>query len=238
MRRVISFVIIISIFLAFSGSCKSARYRLAEKMIQEINQDISEAQQLINGANASMTETGSIYDEHIQKILAEFDSAYKNDTARIGRLYKNAKTANAISDSLYYYLQQLKDMMAEKAGGWMDSSKTAIENDQDLEIAENYFVRQKGGTNGEELRKMLETFEFKMRGLLIDKDGRPTPNAVKFYIDTKKERRDRDGVLKQWHEYYFEGVPVIAAITEITKFQNDVRNAQSEVTYYLYNQIK
>lgn len=61
--------------------------------------------------------------------------------------------------------------------------------------------------------------------------------TVKFNIDTDDPPIAKDGTKKSWQEYYFGGVPVIAAITEMTKFQNDVRNAQSEVTNHLFKQI-
>jgi gliding motility-associated protein GldM len=129
-------------------------------------------------------------------------------------------------------------MMATKADGWKEgSNKTGVENDQDLEIAEHYFVTDDKGKNGKALRDRLVKFQEDMKKLLIDEDGKPTPEAVKFEIDTRPEFVAHDGTKKEWHEYYFGGVPVIAAITEITKFQNDVRNAQSEVTNHLYKQI-
>lgn len=206
--------------------------------MREIDQDISRAQEIVDEHTVSVRDYNTLSRQRVQNTLDLFEQIYKTDTARAGRLYKNAKAANAIADSVYLYLQKLKNLMAEKAGGWLDSNKDGVERDEDLEIAENYFVIQDGGKNGKELRQRLEIFENRMKSLLIDKDGNATPDSVKFDIDTREEFTTRDGSKKEWHEYYFEDMPAIAAITELTKFQNDVRNAQSEVTYYLYNQIK
>lgn len=200
-----------------------------------VSADILKAFALVNGG---LEKTNTDYLAKNNLTMAAFTKAYSNDKEKAQKVYDNAMKANAEADKMYKELQDLKEMMALKADNWIEgSNKTAVNNDQDLEIAEHYFVTDEKGKNGKALRQRLEDFQAKMKGFLINEDGTPTPNAVKFDIDTRSEFKDKDGTKKEWHEYYFGGVPVIAAITEITKFQNDVRNAQSEVTNHLFKQI-
>jgi hypothetical protein len=162
---------------------------------------------------------------------------YATDSIRLKTLSSNAKSATILADSMYNYLQGIKETLARNAGGWTNESKNAVENDQDLVFPETYFIKQDSGKNGIELRNKLADYDKRMRNLAIDRNGKRV-NIMEFGIDTLNERRDRDGTKKAWHIYYFEGVPAIAAITEITKFQNDVRNAESEVIDVLYNEAK
>jgi gliding motility-associated protein GldM len=198
----------------------------------------NDIQKAFKQVGSGLENANTDYSNKSTKTMAEFDELYKKDSSRIKLLYENAQKATRIADSLYDYLQDIKEMMARKANGWTDSNKIAVDRDQDLEIAEDYFVKNDNGKNGKELRQKLEDFDRQMKNLLIDKNGKPTPEAADFKIDTKEERVDRDGTTKQWHEYYFGEVPVIAAITELTKFQNDVRNAEAEVIHYLSQQAQ
>jgi gliding motility-associated protein GldM len=201
-----------------------------------VSADILKAFALVNGG---LEKTNADYLAKNDATMEHFSAAYKNDQKRAQQFYDNARKANEAADRLFNDLQQLKETMADEADGWVaGTNKTAVMNDQDLEISENYFVTREKGKKGRELRQKLENFQKQMRGLLIDGEGRPAPNAASFAIDIEQTKENKkEGIKKQWHEYYFSGVPVIAAITELTKFQNDVRNAQSEVTNYLYKQI-
>jgi gliding motility-associated protein GldM len=163
---------------------------------------------------------------------------YAINPIRLKAIWGNAKTVTILSDSMYAYLQDIKETLARNAGGWMDESKNAIENDDDLVFPETYFVKQDSGKNGIELRNKLENFEKRMRDLAIDKTGKQVPLEMEYGFDTEKEKSNRDGKKIPWHVYYFEGVPAIAAITEITKFQNDIRNAESELLELLYKEAK
>lgn len=191
--------------------------------------------------NAKLTGTGLSrinlsYKTWADSFMLRFDELYGKDTVHIKALYGNAKAAIVLADSMYDYLQSIKEILARNAGGWRDESKNAVEEDQDLVFPETYFIIQDSGKNGIELRNRLEDYGMRMRSLAIDKKGKAV--SLKFTIDTQKEREDEDGNVKRWHEYYFGEVPVIAAITEITKFQNDVRNAESEVLNLLYKEAK
>jgi hypothetical protein len=197
----------------------------------DLESDLKSAFLLVN---SGLEKTNGDYHAKRDTTIKALEALYRKDSARVEKFYGNALKAIELSDTLYNYLQNIKEMMARQAGGWTSPEKITVENDQDLEIPERYFVKQNNGKNGEELREKLEDYERMMKGLVINKIGAPVPRAVQFDIDNRKEYKDREGEIKLWHEYYFAGVPVIAAITELTKFQNDVRNAESEVVRYLY----
>jgi gliding motility-associated protein GldM len=199
-----------------------------------VSADILKAFALVNGG---LERTNGDYNTKNSSTMDAFAKLYDLNQAKAEKVYNNAKAANAYANQVYNDLQRIKEMLAREAKGWLDSTKVAVEEDQNLEIAENYFVTKEKGKYGIELRKKLDDFQKKMRDFVIDEKGNKMPNAVSFQIDVLEKRKDKEGTEKKWHEYYFQGVPVIAAITEITKFQNDVRNAQSEVSKVLMSQV-
>ena len=48
---------------------------------------------------------------------------------------------------------------------------------------------------------------------------------------------DKEGIKKSWEQKNFEGVPVTAIVTILSKIQNDNKNAEAEVTKYLLGKI-
>ena len=200
-----------------------------------VSADILKAFALVNGG---LEKTNGDYSAKNGLTMNAFTKVWSDDKTKAQKVYTNAQAANAEADRMFAELQQIKEDLAKEAKGWSNESHTAVEDAQNTEIAEQHFVTFQNGKNGKELRQKLIDFQAKMKSLLINEEGKPMPDAVEFAIDTQEEYVDKkDKTKKKWHEYYFGGVPVIAAITEITKFQNDVRNAQSEVTNHLFKQV-
>ena len=59
---------------------------------------------------------------------------------------------------------------------------------------------------------------------------------IKTSLSTDVPQRDIS-LLKNWQEYHFESMPAIAAITLLTKIQNDVHYVEGEVLHSLANNI-
>lgn len=185
---------------------------------------------------ASLTATNDLYRERTISIMDSLAHLYVVDPIRLKTIWGNAKTATILSDSMYFYLQDIKEKLAAKANGWTNQAKTTVDHDEDLSISQDFFIKRDGGKKGIELRNKLESFDKRMSSLAIDRNGNPV--RIEFGIDSQEEKKDRNGNKIPWHIYYFQDVPAIAAITEITKFQNDVRNAEGEVIDLLYKEAK
>lgn len=52
-----------------------------------------------------------------------------------------------------------------------------------------------------------------------------------------KVPRHKNNLGKNWQEYMFENMPVAAAVTLLSKLQNDVRYAEGEVLHTLVSNI-
>ncbi|MGZ5244975.1 MAG: type IX secretion system motor protein PorM/GldM [Bacteroidia bacterium] len=196
-----------------------------------VSADILKAFALVN---TSLEVTNTSFQNKNQDLMKNFSKVYEDDKTKAEKVYNNAQAAVTEANTMYKYLADVKDQMAALAGGWVDETKTNVVDQANTEVPANFFINQK---KAEEVKAKLAAFETKMKTFLIDEEGKPMPNAVIFNIDTNDPPKAKDGTQKNWESYYFEGVPVIAAITELTKFQNDVRNAQAEVTNHLFKQV-
>lgn len=86
---------------------------------------------------------------------------------------------------------------------------------------------------GEDLRKKLE--EYKQNMLSID----PTIRAQfekNFPVNTVPPL-SLEGKQKDFTQSFFHMTPTVAALTMLSKFQNNVKNAESEIVTYCHNQI-
>jgi hypothetical protein len=170
-----------------------------------------------------LSNINNSYNSKIDKLLDSMKAKSKVDSLRWGKYSKNAEKAKSGSQLMYNYLARIKDTLARKSGGWFDSSKTTVEDDKNLEVSTVYFLNE---GKGKILRDSLKSF--------INMMGNLSEHNIMIKIDITDPPKSKDGDQKTWEEYYWEGVPSRAAITELTKFQNDVRNSETEVISYLY----
>lgn len=101
------------------------------------------------------------------------------------------------------------------------------------------------GTNGKagELKKRLEEFR---DGLLNEKYYNPAKKkedierikkAIYPTINTGKQKSIKSGEEVDWEMFYFFHLPIPAALTELTKWQNNVRSVEGEMIKYFLEQV-
>ena len=90
-------------------------------------------------------------------------------------------------------------------------------------------------TKGEGKRLKDRLDQYKKNMLAID----PVINAQfehSFPVSTHPPRT-QDGTKKDFTQAFFHMTPTIAAITILSKFQNNIKNAENEIVTYCHNQI-
>jgi len=96
-----------------------------------------------------------------------------------------------------------------------------------------------GDNNDKEAKKLKKELDEYRDALLkmVDKRDIGIINSINATIDTKAPKME-GGKTESWESEHFEHLPLIAVTTIMSNLQNNVRNAESEVTKYLYNQIE
>jgi len=155
------------------------------------------------------------------------------------------------ADQLYYDLQELKVEIIKSCDGDNAPSLTPIE----LYIGEKrekkptynidgYLIKGRDNINtpaklmiykgkGEELRKKIENY----KDFLISKTDDPT--VKDFFMNTlnTEPRLDILGTHITWESYHFENLPMIAVIANLSKMQNDIRIAETDILQDLLARI-
>ncbi len=122
-----------------------------------------------------------------------------------------------------------KDLMLAAGGDKNDPSK-GFKEDQ-LDAATRIFVK-KG--RGKELLQLLT--EFKNNVLKRDSAiGREFATSLPINLDKPKSTTGDNK--KNWEESYFHMVPTIAALTILSKFQNDIKVSENKVVTFCHEQV-
>lgn len=134
---------------------------------------------------------------------------------------------------LYAYIDTLKLSIVRQADG--DAGNVDdIKNLDDLEAAAVVMLAP-GTGKGAELRKKIDTFREYMCSFIADTTKRENIERMLSTTVVKRAASNLDS--KVWEESMFENMPVVAAVTLLTKLQNDVLYSEGEVLNQLLTNV-
>ncbi len=145
----------------------------------------------------------------------------------------HAAKAKALSDGLNTYIEGLKKELKTEADSKIVEGKEQFKED-DLEAATRLFGNGEGGKNrGVELERKLKEYRTAMLAI--------SPEIAKEFETSLSvdgaPATGQDGKVKPFTDAYFHMVPTLAGLTLLSKFQNNVKNSENQVTTYCHNQI-
>jgi gliding motility-associated protein GldM len=145
-----------------------------------------------------------------------------------------AQQAKKLSDDLNTFIESIKKQLKEEAGLKMVDGQEQFKED-DLEAATRLFGNGPGGKNlGPQFQQQLNDYRAKM--LNIDPAIKAQFEAT-FPVEQIDKIKGQDGKEKEFTEAYFHMTPTVAALTLLSKFQNNVKNGENLVTTFCHNQI-
>ena len=166
-----------------------------------------------------------------QRVYNDFNNAAKENPKKAGELNKEVLKVKASSDSLYNYIFSLKELIVKLADG-PEGDVNNIKAQENLNFAAELMITKKHGTD---LKKAIEAYRNSLLAL-IDPSNKELIASINQSLSTSPPPA-KEGSTPSWEESKFEGYPLIAVITLMSKIQSDVRNAESDVIHHLYAQI-
>jgi gliding motility-associated protein GldM len=166
-------------------------------------------------------------------IYEAFEQKVSNDP-KAEPYQQKALMAKAISEELVTEIDKLYHEMMEESGSIKneETGKMELKTDRDTETPTLLLVnRKKGYDLQDKINVAREKFLELYGEAKVNKEASMPLRA--FDDDIPKE----GGVKKDWVIYNFSDVPVIAAMTILSKLKNDVKSAESDVIEYLSSQI-
>jgi gliding motility-associated protein GldM len=182
----------------------------------------------------SLTATNTTINRSTETIMKSLEDKMSDPTSRIkaSYWYPKAQQAQQLSAGMFDYIKGLKDKILKEAGfnpnatNKFDSSY-ALDN---LDIATRILIEQK---EGPKLRAKLA--QYKKDILDIDPAiKKEFENSLQINLNPPKVQ---DKSNKTWEEAYFHMVPTVAAITILSKFQNDVKTSENKIIAFCHQQV-
>jgi gliding motility-associated protein GldM len=150
--------------------------------------------------------------------------------------FPRAEQAKKLADELYTYLENLKKELKQEAGLKKNEEGEEVYKEDDLDSPTRLFISAppEGKGKGQELFKKLS--DFKIQLLAID-DTLALEVGKNLPLDLTIPKTNNKVGKGDWAFHYFHMTPAIAAITILSKLQNDVRNSEAQVVEYCHKEI-
>lgn len=170
-----------------------------------------------------LKRTNNNVEQRNAAILNTLEAFAKQNPDKGQRWYDKAVEVRRITDRLYKQIDTLKLSIVREADG-SDGDVNNILNRDDLEAAS---VVMLAGQNprGKQLRTGIEAYRTYISSLMADSVKR---QSIEKTLSTDPVLRKGTLGKQSWEESKFDTQPVVAAITLLTKLQNDVKFAEGE----------
>lgn len=157
---------------------------------------------------------------------------YEQNPAKVGQWYLTGMELREHSTRLFHTIDSLKTAIARHADG-PEGNYTNIVNLDDLEAA-GVTMLNPATANGRKLRQSVDSYREFVATLITDSVKR---DAVSHMLSTEGGSKPGTIGVTTWEERMFDNMPAVAAVTLLTKLQNDIRQAESEALSNLITNV-
>jgi len=192
-----------------------------------VSSEILNAFKTVNNSLEKTNEVvSSSTDEIMSSLKDKLGEAGAAEKAKIW--YPKAQQVQNYSKDMYSFLDELKKKIM--TGAKYDPTSDKDKGIDNLDVTTRIMV-EKG--DGKLLRSKLD--EYKKNMLAVD------PEIAKYFatslpINTEMPKtKNRSN--KTWEAAYFHMVPTVAALTILSKFQNDIKTSENKVVSFCHEQV-
>jgi gliding motility-associated protein GldM len=166
------------------------------------------------------------------QIFKSFNEKLKDPTkeAKAKEWLPYAEKAKALSDATYKYIEDLKSELIMESGA-KTATDTVNYKPDDLDAATRLFVEQK--KKGPQLLQKLDYFKKQLMEIHPDIKAEFEKTLPIDLSMPKTQNKE----LRTWEAAYFHMTPSIAALTILSKFQNDIRNCEAQVVEFCHKKV-
>ncbi len=194
-----------------------------------VSQEVLNAFRLVN--EGLQTSNGSLGEKNAG-IYKMFDKQMEQDKGKAQQYYDKAQKAKKISTELNTLLEGYKTEIVKQAKGIDPETGDIVERDN-IDIATRMFVEEGAGVKrGRELQQKILDARKQLLDLVDEKDRA----NFKISLDAQTPKKKGEEGAK-WEYLTFSHVPTTAAVTILSKFQNDVISSEGAVVEYLIKKI-
>jgi len=170
-----------------------------------------------------LKRTNNNVEERNAAILGTLRDFAEQNPDKGQRWFDKASEVRRVTDDVYNRIDTLKQMIVREADG-SDFDVENIRNRDNLEAA-SYVMLSGANPRGAKLRESVDAYRVYIASLMTDSVKR---SALEKALSTDPLLRKGTLGKQSWEESKFDNQPVVAAVTLLTKLQNDVKYAEGE----------
>jgi gliding motility-associated protein GldM len=203
-----------------------------------------EAVEAFKKVDKGLTKTIANYVVKNNVIYDDFDKAAAQNPTKAGPYRDKAGNVRQRADELYNYIQDIKIEIINKAEGPVNTAvkgKEIFIDNVDKHIDDNNIPSEVligANMNGKAfaLKTLLANFRDDMIKDVIGGKDANIESSLRTIFNTE-DGLDKSGEKERWETLNFQALPLVAVVTLLSKLQVDVRNAETDIITFLYQQI-
>jgi len=182
--------------------------------------------------DASLAKSNSAIDASNKTLFESLKAKMEDPANKEKAIIWNGKAEQAqkMADELYKKIEVYKDSL-KRASGYNPEKNLMTYKEDDLDAATRLFIVN---GKGPQLLKDLQNFK---QGILNIDPAIKKEFETKLPIDLTVPPSTTGGHDNSWEYNYFHMTPTVAALTILSKFENDIKNAENQVITYCQNQV-
>lgn len=178
---------------------------------------------------SSLKRTTEQTQKENQSLYDAFDKQYRSNSTKVQEWYNKAIIVKNESQKLYDLIAAIKQRIVIEADG-KDGTPDSLKNRESLEATARVFFAPEKPNDGN-LWLAINNYRERMIALVEDPVKK---NTISSNLSTEAPVNKEN---KNWTEFYFESMPAVAAVTMLSKLQNDIRYVEGEVLLSLMDKI-
>jgi gliding motility-associated protein GldM len=201
-----------------------------------------EAVEAFKKVDQGLTKTIANYAAKNSMIYDAFDKAAAQNKAKAGPARDKAMEVKQRADELFNYMQDLKIQIVTKAEGEdspaINGREIVIEEVKKIDennIPSEILIGSDESGLANELKALIASFRDDMIDIVGGKNL-SVEESLKSIFNTE-DGLNKSGEKERWENLNFQALPLVAVITILSKMQVDVRNAETDIINFLYEQI-
>ena len=191
--------------------------------------------------------TNANFDKKNEMTYMAFAKAYDLDKVKAKVPYENAMKAKKLSADLCTYITGVRGKMVGLSAGFDASSKvgdtlrlTLLEKPDDYDNPTNFMIGSDPADVTGEAKKLKETlikYYANLEKLLPEKSQKNFAARIKPSRPTKEVYSAEHEKMISWEWYNFYHAPIVAAIAQMDRIINDVKNAEGDAVNELFASV-
>ena len=194
--------------------------------------------------NESVVLSNENIDKKNQNTYAAFAQAMSVDGAKYAEVNKRAENIRKGSKELNKFIEETKVVLIRESDRLSVSDSTptlpAMDNKEDYDTPTRIMIGKDDHTGqgavASDLKKRLEDFKKLIISNAPEASRSEYEKRLNTLLNTNDPEKVEDGK-RTWEMMSFYHNPVVATVALLSKFQTDIRNAESQVAEDLFNSV-